>query len=238
MSIASDFRAGPVAFLQENPFLIEQVRDLANVKNASAVRLFALRQFDANLSNKLNGKVYLLVYEETPEKGTTYQYSEMLRAFWCPYQNDNCLGVVLTQKADYMFTATMNGCSFGVGSRSQDNTRAVFQANNAKKSEGTDIQNQQAVVSGFAVMAQAQSDALKAKLGATANIIDVQTYGGGVMGKKLPMVGKVYALTNAGTLVGLRNSRAKDWEFYTLKHEKTRTTNYLHKGFDLYNNLI
>lgn len=50
-------------------------------------------------------------------------------AFWCPY-NDTRLGwTALTGIADYMFTATMDGCSFGIGHAAKDGTVIVGHVN-------------------------------------------------------------------------------------------------------------
>lgn len=37
-------------------------------------------------------------------------------AYWCPYQKDNDCKIMVGNYADYMFTAKLDGCSFGVGS--------------------------------------------------------------------------------------------------------------------------
>jgi hypothetical protein len=50
-------------------------------------------------------------------------------AYWCPYAEDTVNAVTLSDEADLMFTATMNGCSFGVGIPSVDGAVRVAHAN-------------------------------------------------------------------------------------------------------------
>src|SRR5262245_48950295 len=38
-----------------------------------------------------------------------------LTAYWCPYEQNQLRQVQLSNLADYMFTAKMDGCSFGIG---------------------------------------------------------------------------------------------------------------------------
>ncbi len=50
-------------------------------------------------------------------------------AYWCPYHSDSVNRVTLSGAADRMFTATMNGCSFGVGVAAPDGSVRVAHAN-------------------------------------------------------------------------------------------------------------
>src|SRR3954454_1999905 len=50
-------------------------------------------------------------------------------AYWCLYEEDKTLGVVVGADAKYMFTETMNGCSLGVGSKNSEGERYVAHAN-------------------------------------------------------------------------------------------------------------
>ena len=57
--------------------------------------------------------------------------------YWCPYDIDRTSYVTLSGAADYMFTATMDGCSFGVGTPSKDGTVTVSHSNSAKDDTAT-----------------------------------------------------------------------------------------------------
>lgn len=50
-------------------------------------------------------------------------------AFWCKYQPEQTCSVMVTAEADLMFTATMSGCSLGVGSKTPEGGRLVSHAN-------------------------------------------------------------------------------------------------------------
>src|SRR5690606_4694771 len=51
------------------------------------------------------------IYEiREPAQGGT---GDIFMGYWCPYEIDKTRYVTLTGAADYMFTATMDGCSFG-----------------------------------------------------------------------------------------------------------------------------
>ena len=39
----------------------------------------------------------------------------LFNAYWCPYQSNQLRQITLGGEAEYMFTAKMDGCSFGVG---------------------------------------------------------------------------------------------------------------------------
>jgi hypothetical protein len=50
-------------------------------------------------------------------------------AFFCPYEPNKTLGTTVTNGARLMFTAEMDGCSFGIGSPANDGSRLVYHAN-------------------------------------------------------------------------------------------------------------
>ena len=50
-------------------------------------------------------------------------------SYWCPYEANNCKLAWLGADASYMFTAKMDGCTFGVGSAAPSGERMVAHAN-------------------------------------------------------------------------------------------------------------
>jgi hypothetical protein len=57
------------------------------------------------------------------------------RAYWCPYQGGTFKHAFLGTDADYMFTAKMDGCTFGAGSALPDGSCFVVHANDAGKEQ-------------------------------------------------------------------------------------------------------
>lgn len=56
-------------------------------------------------------------------------------AYFCPYQPNKILGTTISNKADYMFTATMDGCSLGIGQAAPDGSRLIYHSNRGGKSD-------------------------------------------------------------------------------------------------------
>ncbi len=50
-------------------------------------------------------------------------------AYWCPYQSNDLQQVHLSNGANFMFTAKMDGCTFGVGSAAGNGDRIVCHVN-------------------------------------------------------------------------------------------------------------
>jgi hypothetical protein len=85
-------------------------------------------------------------------------------AYWCPYAQNKTFSVTLGNGAKFMFTATMDGCSFGVGSPGGPGTVRVGHANTAAlgaalEEAGLDVARQQ--------QALGQRNALWAELGSS-----------------------------------------------------------------------
>lgn len=56
-------------------------------------------------------------------------HAENFRAYWCPYEDSRISTTTVSNGANYMFTAAMNGCSFGVGTATSNGSRHVAHAN-------------------------------------------------------------------------------------------------------------
>jgi hypothetical protein len=57
------------------------------------------------------------------------------KAYWCPYQGGAFKHAFLGADANYMFTAKMDGCTFGVGSALADGSCMVVHANDGGKEQ-------------------------------------------------------------------------------------------------------
>lgn len=81
------------------------------------------------------------VYQVDEETGKIGKYSHAFSAYYLPYANNNFATMTLGNAADFFFTDTMNGCSFG-----RDNTQnpTVAHLNYTKgKVEGAEIDQSQ-----------------------------------------------------------------------------------------------
>lgn len=50
-------------------------------------------------------------------------------AYFCPYRQNDTLGTTVSNEADFMFTATMDGCSLGIGTAAGDGSRLIYHSN-------------------------------------------------------------------------------------------------------------
>jgi hypothetical protein len=57
---------------------------------------------------------------------------DIFLGYWCPYEINRTSFTTLSGDADYMFTATMDGCSFGIGTAAPDGTVTVSHSNSAQ----------------------------------------------------------------------------------------------------------
>ena len=107
----------PLGFMQNNLVL-------PGLKGTSNLRWLTLDRvnYDAKTADGRIIPYYHLV--EGKEGPGCFQ------AFWCDYDNSATKSVTVDSRANLMFTAAMNGCSLGVGSKVQSTgTRLVSHAN-------------------------------------------------------------------------------------------------------------
>lgn len=206
------FKADPLQFMREHVILPDLVEDQETNPGDSAVRRFTLEEAPAfQVTNLQNAKVYRLL--DIPYGPTRDEY---LSAYWCPYRANHQLGAMLEQDATYMFTAVMDGCSFGIGSATPDGSRAVFHANSATvgdQARGTDPTKQKKVQKGLKAQTKHQAKVLSHMHIAGGNVIDPSFYGGG-----LEQTGGAYTVKFKSTTFGLRTNTG--WTFYTLKYRR------------------
>jgi hypothetical protein len=121
--------------------------------------------------------------------------------YWCPYDIDRTSYVTLSGAADYMFTATMDGCSFGIGAAAKDGTVTVSHSNSAKDDTPTSHKP----------MIAAQKTNLRSLLGTKSKLFQPGNYRSrGFLNKKAD----VSAMT-----FGVRSG--KSWRFYSHRFRKT-----------------
>lgn len=126
---------------------------------------------------------------------------DRVRAYWCPYEHNRTRYTTLTLDADYMFTAMMDGCTFGVGHAASDGSVTVTHAN----AQNMDQRGN------HAPMIQAQKDSTLARLGPRAKLFEPTAYRSrGYLWKKNY---DVSALT-----FGVKEGRK--WVFYSHRYRK------------------
>ncbi|MGQ9425589.1 hypothetical protein ACXYTJ_07970 [Gilvimarinus sp. F26214L] len=147
--------------------------------------------------------VYELVRKQPGDK-------DSFKAYWCPYRERNAGGVVIRNKADMMFTITLNGCSLGVGHKANNGARLITHAN-----MGANAQTQR-------IMIRAQGDFGKQVI-EPDNYRDRQNNG---------------RLVGNATVFGRINPITRDWIFHALKYDcstsfdgdNNGTRTYTHNG--------
>lgn len=127
MLAVTDFIKNPLTFLNNNILVIGFDAFSPNhVTPSSGVELFKFVQLPKNraLGSQLGESkpVYQLIPTNKADPGT-------LEAYWCPYKQNDTLGIVLGHEADFMFTATMDGCTLGLGSQGADGSTLVYHSN-------------------------------------------------------------------------------------------------------------
>jgi hypothetical protein len=206
------FKDDPLQFMREHVILPDLVEDQATNPGQSDVRRFTLVEAETfQVTNREGAKVYRLI--DVPDDDEPDDY---LSAYWCPYRANHQLGAMLEQDAVYMFTAVMDGCSFGIGSATPDGSRAVFHANSAAvgdQARGTDPTRQKKVQKGLKAQTKHQAKLLSHMRIEGGNVIDPNFYGGG-----LEQTSGAYTVKYKSTTVGLRTARG--WTFYTLKYRR------------------
>jgi len=211
----ASFTAHPRTFMRTNIIVVggitaEQVtgqifttpQEIYMLGQSPKVRLGLIELNGDQIDNK-PGKVYgLYVCSSQQQSG--------FEAFFCPYKQDKAFFVQLSGSARFMFTATMDGCTFAVGSQSGNSSANVGHVNFGKVALDWGPQD------GPTRQIGAQRNVAEDRLGANSLVIQPQDYRG-------PQ-GDTYSTT-----VG-RLGSDQMWHFYTLRYRKTGARRYFHAG--------
>ena len=129
---------------------------------------------------------------------------DAIRAYWCPYTgNSDGDPVMLGNAANYMFTVTMNACSLGIGSATDDGAVRVAHANQANAAQGT------TPLEMLTTQGQRQLQGLQTN-GTATQVISPQDY-------VLDGEGQVDR-NRKSTTFGMHRT-GKAWAFYTLQYK-------------------
>lgn len=208
MLAVSDFSKNALTFCNDNMLVMGFAGfNDTHVTPADGVENFQFKLMppDRAKGSQLGRKmpVYQIIPASKPGPGT-------IRAYWCPYAQNNTLGVMVGGAADFMFTATMDGCTLGVGSTNADGSCMVYHANNASFGSATDKTSQ----------GEAQATTLNLMFGASPHT----QYG--------PLDYRVEAgqYHLSSTTFGVRARDTGKWHFYSQIYDKNPTasglTNY------------
>ena len=175
MSAVDRFVADPVEFMQNNVVVTPE----GGAFNTAGKKFFTLTKKAGTAKSVERPGVQIAEYEAHPATG-----GEIFECYWCPYEEDQICSATVSNAANYMFTAPMNGCSFGVGSAAADGSRRVAHIN--MKSQANSARKQNAILRG-------------SKLGEA--IVDPNAY----MESGNPVL---------VTTFGVRDKSTRDWSFY------------------------
>ncbi len=113
-----------------------------------------------------------------------------LRVYFCGYEQNSTKSLMLGNDANWMFTATMDGCTFGAGSQAgADGAVRVAHANNAKVAAPGVLVGSGGGVGGRAAQGRIQAMLATSHVGPGGLLIEPDTYQGADQGMKATTFG-------------------------------------------------
>lgn len=122
---SSAFIATPVQFTDDNIVLTNE--NIGKTQADGKLQTVCLKKLDR--MGRKNGRNVPIYFLTLARDGVPP--GEQFDVYWCPYNQGETLHCNLGNASRFMFTATMNGCTLGVGSQNGGNCR-VAHANDAK----------------------------------------------------------------------------------------------------------
>jgi hypothetical protein len=198
MSYRKDFKKNPRAFMNDN--IVASPDNPAHLPASKIVKITIEKNSFAVISNKPNGSVYSIIFKDT---------SDSISVYWCPYKPNGVGSAMLGNKADYVFTVSMNACSFGIGSYSAPWVVRVAHANAGNASNSYGVSSVDDIVPAIELQRKIQRHQLYSK-DSTSKIIAYDNYmkksDGGFDSKC------------RATTFGERHPKNGSWKFYTLEY--------------------
>jgi len=139
MGAVDKFLSNPVEFMQNN---IVSTPEGGDVNKTGGKKFFTLDKLAGTGKSAERPGAAITTYMARPGTGT----EGVMEIYWCPYQDDTIQSTTVGNEANIMFTAPMNGCSFGVGSVTNDGSRRVAHIN--MKSQTNAWNKQDAILKG------------------------------------------------------------------------------------------
>jgi hypothetical protein len=122
MGAVDRFLANPVEFMQNN---IVSTPEGGDVNKSGGLKFFTLDRLSSTGKSAERPGAAIPTYMARPGNGP----EGFMEIYWCPYQDDSIQSTTVGNTANIMFTAPMNGCSFGVGTTANDGSRRVAHIN-------------------------------------------------------------------------------------------------------------
>ena len=180
MNTVDRFLLDPVEFMRNN---VVSTPEGGSFNETDGRKFFTLERRPGMASSVGHPGVPIPTFLARP--GGSNSAEGVFEIYWCPYKEDSLKSTTVGNAANIMFTAPMNGCSFGVGAAASDGSRYVAHIN--MKSQANAWNKQDAILNG-------------SRLGAA--IISPHMYMGGDMDP-------VHVIT-----FGVRSAATGQWQFY------------------------
>lgn len=197
MSYRKDFKIDPRAFMDEN--IVTSPDNPPHLPANKIVRITIEKHDFAVISNKPKGCVYSIVFKDTPHSISVY---------WCPYKTNDVGSAMLGNDANYVFTVSMNACSFGIGSYSAPGVVRVSHANAANAANSYGVSSIDDILPAMEQQRKIQQHQLYSE-DSSSKVIAFDDY--------MKSDGDFDSKRRATTF-GERNSTNQSWKFYTLKY--------------------
>lgn len=138
-SVITAFKRDPVKFLEGNlvvcTYAGSTTLNLDKFETTQAylvdegIKTLALEVYPSNLvvARKLGDD--LPAYRIMPASAVGATGGATFTSYICPYNQSYSFGITIADKADFMVTPQMDGCTFGVGSPTSSGARLVYHAN-------------------------------------------------------------------------------------------------------------
>lgn len=193
MSYEDEFCSDPKEFMEKHVVRAGGVP--SDVAESDVVRLGVTLANNFTVKNSFwqSAKVFNLVVRET----------QSIRAYVCPYADNQLKAIMLGNNAEWMFTATMNGCTFGIGSqgpRTGGSVRVIHV-------------NDQAAATGAATKIQSLSQRMSAR-----NYFFQKDYDLSKITLIEPSDYQGRSNQNESTTFGM-HKHGKPWKFYTHRYK-------------------
>jgi hypothetical protein len=197
MAAEDEFMNDPLDFLSRNLLLPTEFQG----EMTAGIKCFKLRANNNKIAKRLG--VVLPVWELVPGPPPG------ILSYWCPYRGNELHSVTVGTRARFMFTATMDGCSLGVGHDVGNGTRLVSHVNSS--SYGAGLEGTLGMDKAREEQRKMQSNLLRFTHGVgNVNIVGPLTYMKDVDGE----------LALKSTTFGFRPDGVNDWQFYTHRYYK------------------
>lgn len=135
-SLTDIFHDNPVDFMTNN---IVITPECGGALENGGVKYFTLTKMASVGKSIERPGVDIKCYQAHPTNDMSG--NGMFLTYWCPYKEGELKTTTVGNGANLMFTAPMNGCSFGIGSAGPDGNRLVGHSNAKGQPDSWTLQN-------------------------------------------------------------------------------------------------